>query len=65
METLGNYGINLEVVQDSEWLEVANAVCDPDPKVSTIVVPDKLYTRICERDPIPFSFCFMKLDILF
>ena len=51
METLGNYGINLEVVQDSEWLEVANAVCDPDPKVSTIVVSDKLYTRICERDP--------------
>ena len=50
MESLSTHGISIEVVEDAEWCEVANAVCDPDPKICTIMVPDKLYSRICAKD---------------
>jgi hypothetical protein len=41
------YSINIEIVSDTDWLDVANALCDP-ARV-TIAVPEKLYKRIVKK----------------
>lgn len=42
------YGINLEVVDDNNWLHgVADAWCDPS--LLTITIPEKLYKKIVKK----------------
>lgn len=41
------YGINIEIVSDNDWLDVANALCDP-ARV-TIAMPEKLYEKIVKK----------------
>lgn len=49
IENLWNeYGINLEVVDDDNWLHgVADAWCDPS--LLTVTIPEKLYKKIVKR----------------
>lgn len=47
IEKLRDYGINVEVAQPHEWVEVANAVCDPATGI--IMIPHELYSKICEK----------------
>lgn len=48
IENLREHGINVEVAQINEWVEVANAVCDPN--TGTIMIPNHLYGKICKKD---------------
>lgn len=48
IEKLRDYGINVEVAQSHEWVEVANAVCDPATGI--IMIPNDLYIKICNKD---------------
>lgn len=41
------YSINIEIVSDNDWLDVANALCDP-ARV-TIAMPEKLYKRVVKK----------------
>ena len=56
IENLWNeYGINLEVVDDDNWLHgIADAWCDPSQL--TITIPEKLYKKIVKRKHAPSMF---------
>lgn len=41
------YSINIEIVSNDEWLDVANALCDPSRV--TIAMPEKLYKQIVKK----------------
>lgn len=48
IESLNEYGINVEVVEDKNWLHgVADAWCDPSQ--FTITIPEKLYKKIVKN----------------
>lgn len=46
-----DHGVNVNVVSDDEWIDVADAWCDP---VSfTISIPEKLYIKIVKFRDLP------------
>jgi len=46
-ELYDKHRINVEINDDETWLGYAEALCDPS--TFTIVIPDKLYTRITKQ----------------
>lgn len=46
MESLHVHGISLDVVEDSEWYGIADAICHN----GVILVPNELYLRICKGE---------------
>lgn len=48
IESLCQRGVNIEIVADNDWFEIANAWCIPDK--ATIAMPERLYHRIVSRD---------------
>lgn len=43
-ELWNDYSINVEVIEDKQWLGFAEALCDPSS--FTIAIPNRLYKRI-------------------
>lgn len=41
------YRINIDVISDTEWLGVANALCDPSS--ITIAIPESLYKQLVKK----------------
>ncbi|EFM05072.1 ImmA/IrrE family metallo-endopeptidase [Neisseria meningitidis] len=60
MEMLEEYGIVIDVVADSEWLVITNAMCHN----GTILMPNSLYTRICNGEDEAIFIFFHELGHL-
>lgn len=60
MEMLEEYGIVIDVVADSEWLVITNAMCHN----GTILMPNGLYARICDGEPEAVFIFFHELGHL-
>ena len=60
MEMLAEYGIVIDVVTDSEWLMITNAMCHN----GTILMPNSLYTRICNGESEAIFIFFHELGHL-
>ena len=45
------HSLNIEMVEDSKWLNVADALCDPS--TFTIAMPQSLYFKITKEHDLP------------
>ncbi|WP_183144437.1 MULTISPECIES: peptidase [Pseudomonas] len=49
VSTLEHFGINIDVIDDAEWIDATKATVDPQKGM--IYVPEKLYGEICRGKP--------------
>jgi len=63
IEKLGDvFGIEIDVVDDTEWFHVTNAICDPS--MLAIAMPNKLYCEIEQGKPEALFIFFHELGHL-
>ena len=62
IEDLCHAGLNIEIIADNDWLEVADAWCIPEKAM--ISMPENLYMRIINKDTRALHIFFMNWDIL-
>lgn len=63
LENLYEYGINFEIIANKDWLTPAEAVCTPENL--TIVMPQKLYNKICRGTKKSVAILFHELGHIF
>lgn len=49
ISTLEHFGINIDVIDDTEWIDATKATVDPQKGM--IYVPERLYVEICRGQP--------------
>ncbi|MBJ2254593.1 ImmA/IrrE family metallo-endopeptidase [Pseudomonas sp. MF6784] len=49
ISTLEHFGINIDVIDDAEWIDATKATVDPQKGM--IYVPERLYGEICRGQP--------------
>lgn len=63
IEHLGDrFGIEVDVIDDSEWMQITNAICDPSKLA--IAMPNRLYVEICDGKPEALFIFFHELGHL-
>ena len=59
IEDLCHAGLNIEIIADNDWLEVADAWCIPEKAM--ISMPENLYMRIINKDTRALHIFFNEL----